>query len=78
MIHTCAVEDLVYAIEGEQPALNIECVIDMKQAVLALDCGTPMGTIVRNVGEELEQHLILRILILTQGNKSETARRLPY
>jgi DNA-binding protein Fis len=76
VIHTRAVEELVHAMEGAQPTLNIERLIDMQQAVLALDCGTPMATIVRDVSERLEQHLIQQVLILTQGNKSEAARRL--
>ncbi len=76
MIHTCAVEDLVQAIEGNLPDLNIERVIDMPQAVQALRCDTSLALIVESMTEELEQHLIQRVLILTQGNKSETARRL--
>ncbi|ETW97558.1 MAG: hypothetical protein ETSY1_22145 [Candidatus Entotheonella factor] len=76
MIHTDALEDLVHAIEGKQPALNIERVIDLHQAFEELRRGTAMSTIVRDVGETLEQHLIQRVLILTQGNKSEAAKRL--
>lgn len=76
LIHTCAVEDLVQAIEGNLPDLNIERVIDMPQAVQALRCDTSLALIVESMTEELEQHLIQRVLILTQGNKSETARRL--
>lgn len=76
MIHIRAVEELVHATEGAQPTLNIERLIDMQQAVLALDCGTSMATIVRDVSEQLEQHFIQQVLILTQGNKSEAARRL--
>jgi DNA-binding NtrC family response regulator len=76
LIYLCKVEELARAIEGQQPALNIECVIDMQQAVQALCGGTSMATIVRDASETLEQHLIQRVLILTQGNKSEAARRL--
>ncbi len=76
MIQTCAVEDLVQAIEGNLPDLNMARVIDLPQAVEALGCGTSLAMIVEDVIEELEQHLIQRILILTDGNKSEAARRL--
>ena len=76
MIYLGKVEELVRAIEGQQPSLNIECVIDMQQAVQALCGGTSMTTIVRDASETLEQHLIQHVLILTQGNKSEAARRL--
>jgi len=48
----------------------------MQQAVQALCGGTSMATIVRDASETLEQHLIQHVLILTQGNKSEAARRL--
>jgi DNA-binding NtrC family response regulator len=75
-IHTRAVADLVHAIEGQQPTLNIERVIDMQQAVQTLHGGTSLSLIVQDVMAELEQHLIHHVLILTQGNKSETARRL--
>ncbi len=70
LIHTCAVEDLVHAIEGEQPTLNIERVIDIQQAVQALNCGILMAMIVRDFSNQLEQNLIQRVLMLTQGNKS--------
>ncbi len=76
LIRTCALAELIHAMEGEQPTLKIERVIDMQQAVLALDCGIPMATIVRDVSEQLEQHVIQRVLMLTQGNKAEAARRL--
>jgi DNA-binding NtrC family response regulator len=76
LIHTWVVEDLIHAIEGEQPVLNIERVIDMQQAVQALRRGMPMAAIVRDASETLEQHLIQCVLNLTQGNKSEAARRL--
>ena len=76
MIYLGKVEELVRAIEGQQPSLNIECVIDMQQAVQALCGGTSMAAIVRDASETLEQHLIQHVLILTQGNKSEAARRL--
>ncbi|ETX09232.1 MAG: hypothetical protein ETSY2_00670 [Candidatus Entotheonella gemina] len=76
MIHTDALTELIRAIEGEQPTLNIERVIDLHQAFEALHRGTAMATIVRDAGETLEQHLIQRVLILTQGNKAEAARRL--
>lgn len=76
LIHTDALTELIRAIEGEQPTLNIERVIDLHQAFEALHRGTAMATIVRDAGETLEQHLIQRVLILTQGNKAEAARRL--
>ena len=76
LIHICEIEALVLAIEGKQPVLNIQRVIDMQQAVQALYSGSPMATIVRDVSETLEQHLIQHVLVLTHGNKSEAARRL--
>jgi DNA-binding NtrC family response regulator len=76
LIYICEVEALIRAIEGKQPAPNIECLIDINLAVQALCGGTSMATIVREVSETLEQHLIQHMLILAQGNKSETARRL--
>jgi DNA-binding NtrC family response regulator len=76
LIDLCKVEELVRAIEGQQPELNIERIIDMRQAVQALGGGTSMAHIVREVSETLEHHLIQHVLILTQGNKSEAARRL--
>lgn len=76
MIYRHEIEDLVHAIEGDAPAINMARVINMQEAVLALRGGIPMGTIVREVGETLEQHLIQHVLMLTQGNKSEAARRL--
>ncbi len=76
LIHTCAMKDLVYAMQGEGQPLNIEHIIDMPQAIQALRCGASLALIVQGVTEELEQYLIQRVLILAQGNKSETARRL--
>ena len=76
MIHTCAIDELVHDIKGEQLSLCIERMIDMQQAVQALRYGMPMATIVRDVSDKLEQYFIQQVLILTEGNKSEAARRL--
>ena len=76
LIRTYAVEHLIDAIESSQPAINVECMIDVQGAIHALQDGVSMATIIRDAGETLERHLIQRVLILTQGNKSEAARRL--
>lgn len=76
LIHTGTVEDLVEAIEGNLPDLNMEGVIDMTQAVQALRSGAFLALIVEDTMAELETHLIRRVLMSTQGNKSEAARRL--
>ena len=76
MIDTGAVEKLVDVIEGQQSDLNLGYVIDMQKAIQELQCGASMSFIVQTVVEELEQQIIERLLILTQGNKSEAARRL--
>lgn len=76
MIRTRAIDELVHDTEGEQLSPYIERMIDIRRAVQALRCGTPMATIIQDVSEKLEQHLIQRVLMLTQGNKSEAARRL--
>jgi len=76
LIHIFEVEGLVEAIEGEQPGLHIERVINMPQAVQALRCGIPLATIVRELREALENHMIQHVLGQTRGNKSEAARRL--
>ena len=76
MIHICTIDDIVHALEGEHLAPYIERMIDLQQAIQALRCGTPMATIIRDVSETLEQHFIQRVLILSQGNKAEAARRL--
>ena len=76
LIHTYAVEHLIEAIESEQPALNIEHIIDMQGAIQALRGGIPMATIIRDASETLERRCIQCMLTSTQGNKSEAARRL--
>jgi DNA-binding NtrC family response regulator len=76
LIHLCIIDDIVHAIDGERLAPHIERMIDLQQAIQSLRRGMPMATIIRDVSEMLEQHFIQRVLILTQGNKAEAARRL--
>ena len=73
---TYAVRHLIEAIEREQPAINLEHMIDMQGAIQALGGGIPMSAIIRDARETLERRLIQCVLTSTQGNKAEAARRL--
>ena len=69
-------EDIVRALEGGQQTLNIAYTIQFALAVQALRDGASLAEIVQRTVRQLEQHIIHRVLVSVQGNKSEAARML--
>lgn len=76
MINASAIEDIVCALEGGQQTLHIVDKIHFPLAVQALRDGASLAEIVQRTVGQLEQHIIHRVLVSVQGNKSEAARML--
>lgn len=76
MINASAIEDIVRALEGGQQTLHIVDKIHFPLAVQALRDGASLAEIVQRTVGQLEQHIIHRVLVSVQGNKSEAARML--
>lgn len=76
MINASAIEDIVRALEGGPQTLNIAYTIHFSLAVQALRDGASLAEIVQRTIGQLEQHIIHRVLVSVQGNKSEAARML--
>ena len=76
MINASAIEVIVRALEGGQQTLHIVDKIHFPLAVQALRDGASLAEIVQRTVGQLEQHIIHRVLVSVQGNKSEAARML--
>lgn len=76
MINASAIEVIVRALEGGQQTLHIVDTIHFPLAVQALRDGASLAEIVQRTVGQLEQHIIHRVLVSVQGNKSEAARML--
>ena len=76
MINVSAIEDIVRALKGGQPTLNIAYTIHFALAVQDLREGLSLAEIVQRTVGQLEQHIIHWVLVSVQGNKSEAARML--
>ena len=76
MINASAIEDIVHPLEGGQQTLNIVYTIHFSLAVQALRDGASLAEIIQRTVRQLEQHIIHRVLVSLQGNKSEAARML--
>lgn len=76
MINASAIEDIVRALEGGPQTLNTAYTIHFSLAVQALRDGASLAEIVQRTIGQLEQHIIHRVLVSVQGNKSEAARML--
>jgi len=76
LINASAIEDIVHPLEGGQQTLNIVYTIHFSLAVQALRDGASLAEIIQRTVRQLEQHIIHRVLVSLQGNKSEAARML--
>jgi DNA-binding NtrC family response regulator len=66
--------ELVQALKGEKPHLQLDAGIRLEPAVQALKDGFPLADIIQQAMDCLERYLILQVLESTAGNKAEAAR----
>ena len=71
---TSTANELVQALKGEKPYLQLDTGIRLESALRALKDGFPLADIIQQAIDCLECYLILQILESTAGNKAEAAR----
>ena len=74
VVTAATAKELVQALKGERQELQLEAGIRLEPALQALKNGFSLIEIIQHAVEHLERYLITQILVLTNGNKAETAR----